>query len=124
MTEQPPKTGSARNGLIGCLALVAIAAGACGLIASYGERHTRPTGTEAEVMCESYVKDQLKSPGSAKFSEENATEAGAGGTWVVSGAVDSQNSFGGLVRIQFTCTVKPRPDGNTWDLVSLTGLTN
>jgi hypothetical protein len=118
--EPPPQTGSAKTGLIGCLIIVALVLGGCGVLAMLGSGDSGPTDVDAKIMCERFVKDKLKSPGSAEFSEENAVEAG--GAWTVSGAVDSQNSFGALVRNQFTCKVKPRTDGKTWDLVALTGL--
>jgi hypothetical protein len=38
----------------------------------------------------------------------------------VTGAVDAQNSFGAMIRSNFTCSV--RLDGDTWYLTSLTGL--
>jgi hypothetical protein len=109
--------------LAGCLIIVGLVAVGCAAFTALGNENSGPTDVDAKIMCERFVKDRLKSPGSADFSEENdVTEAG--GSWTVSGVVDSQNSFGALLRNQFSCTVKPRPDGKTWDLVSLTGLTN
>ena len=60
-------------------------------------------GYGAEVACQDFVKDRLKSPGTADFSDEEAT--GPGPTWVVTGSVDSENTFGGVVRNTYSCTV-------------------
>lgn len=65
---------------------------------------------EAQYMCEEFIKDKLKSPGSADFQRPTSTSAGAD-TWKVSGTVDSQNSFGGVVRNSYVCTVRGS-DGN------------
>ncbi len=53
--------------------------------------------------CEELVKDRLKSPGSARFSGENTTGDADHG-WTTIGGVDSQNSFGALMRMDFRCT--------------------
>lgn len=123
MTDQPsPQPGSAKTGLIGCLIFVGLVAAGCGVFATLGDDDPDPTNVDAEIMCERFVKDRLKSPGSAKFSGESTTQAG--GAWTVKGAVDSQNAFGAMLQNRYTCTVKPRVGGETWDLVTLTGLTN
>lgn len=63
----------------------------------------RPGTGAAEVACENLVRDQLKSPSTAKFSNVEATGTGP---WTVTGAVDSQNSFGATVRTTWTCRVQ------------------
>ena len=54
--------------------------------------------------CEDEVRTRLKSPGTADFSGSTAINDGA--AWSVSGSVDSQNAFGGVVRNTFDCTVE------------------
>jgi hypothetical protein len=56
-------------------------------------------------MCEDFVKDRLKSPGTASFTRPTVTSAGVD-TWRVDGSVDAENSFGGTVRVDFQCTVR------------------
>lgn len=77
---------------------------------------------EARIICQDFVKDRLKSPGTADFSEEN--ETGAYPTFTSTGAVDSQNAFGGVVRNNYSCTVTWHPTTEKWTLDDLTGLTN
>jgi len=57
---------------------------------------------EVIAQCEDQVKERLKAPSTAKFDNE---EASGSGTWTVTGTVDSQNSFGAMLRADFRCTV-------------------
>ena len=66
----------------------------------------------AKSVCREFVKDRLKSPASAKFPDESeamATELLSVG-WRVRGYVDSQNSFGAMLRSDYTCDVKLAAD--------------
>jgi hypothetical protein len=92
-------------------------------IASYmGDSSSGADQAGAQVMCERFIKDQLKSPGSADFSNEAATMGATNTLWEVSGDVDAQNSFGASLRSHFTCVVRYTPTDEYWHLVSLTGL--
>lgn len=57
---------------------------------------------EATSMCETFVKRQLKAPATAKFSEESAAKV-SDVEYTAGGSVDSQNSFGALLRSTFAC---------------------
>jgi hypothetical protein len=57
---------------------------------------------QATEECEDSVKDRLKAPATAQFSEVETTPSGAE-SYDVAGAVDSENSFGALIRSHFTC---------------------
>lgn len=57
----------------------------------------------AQTACEDMVKDKLKSPSSAKFSDVTTTGVGP---WTVTGHVDADNSFGAAIRGTWTCTVR------------------
>ncbi len=63
--------------------------------------------TNAQVMCEIYVKRELKTPAKAEFASRRDLEiTGSGnGPWTVIGYVDSQNSFGAMLRSNYKCTV-------------------
>lgn len=74
-------------------------------------------GASAKVACREFVERQLKSPSTADFTGEAVNGSGP---FIVTGAVDAQNSFGATVRETYACTV--RADGDTWRLESLTGL--
>lgn len=96
-------------------AVSALFAGLLGLVACSFD--SEPDEFGAQVMCEQFLEDQLKSPGTAEFDTPTREAAGFN-TWKISGAVDSENSFGALVRIDYVCTVKS--DGaETWTLVDL-----
>lgn len=92
----------------------------CGLAIFKGCTGDSDGNSGALIACKHYVKDRLKSPGTADFS--GLSMDGSGSRVTVSGDVDSQNSFGGVVRNSFTCTVSG--SGDAWSLISLTGLTN
>jgi hypothetical protein len=76
----------------------------------------------AKVMCEKFVEDRLKAPGTADFSGIFDTEiTGSGNNYTVRGHVDAQNSFGAMLRSDYTCAI--RNDGDdSWSLESLSGL--
>lgn len=56
-----------------------------------------------------FVKEQLKSPASAKFPDsrlkKSHTTALGGGKYRINSWVDSQNSFGAMIRTKFSCTI-------------------
>lgn len=64
----------------------------------------KPDGLGAQVICHDFVKDVLKSPSTADFSDESFT--GSSPVWTVRGQVDSENSFGAKVRSSYVCKVK------------------
>ena len=74
-----------------------------------GDRGSVPSQSamtvEARAQCRGAVKDKLKAPATAKFSDESVTGSDPDSVWFVSGAVDSQNSFGALIRSSFECSV-------------------
>jgi hypothetical protein len=77
---------------------------------SYEEVHN-----DAKRACEEqFIPPYLKAPASAKFSGDTVVSDGT--TYKVAGSVDSQNSFGALIRSSFTCTM--HSSGDTWVLDS------
>jgi hypothetical protein len=84
-----------------------------------GNKPTPPTDEEvhndAKRACEEqFIPPHLKAPATAKFSGDTVVFDGT--AYQVTGSVDSQNSFGALVRSSFTCTV--HSSGDTWVLDS------
>lgn len=63
----------------------------------------------AKTVCENLVREQLKAPVTAQFAVSSNTVGGAEGDLqgLVHGTVDSQNSYGALVRSDWTCMVLP-----------------
>lgn len=80
----------------------------------------KPDGRGAQVICHDFVKDALKSPSTADFSDES--HAGKSPIWTVRGQVDSENSFGAVVRSSYVCTVKAT-GAEEWRLVEPIELT-
>lgn len=76
----------------------------------------------AYVMAQDFVEQRLKSPGSADFPtfEESFAEDLGSGKWRVRSYVDSQNSFGALVRSDFTVLLRDDPNSETWHLEDVT----
>ncbi|MCR4434128.1 MAG: hypothetical protein NUV70_08790 [Caldiserica bacterium] len=87
--------------------LIALSISAC----STGSGTIAPTGPdkiEAYVMAQVFVEKWLKAPSTAQYplaSEATIDDLG-GGRWRVRAWVDSQNSFGAMVRSNFDCTLK------------------
>jgi hypothetical protein len=112
---------------VGCLGVIVI--GIIGAIAggdSAGSGASSPTEPHsagmATVMCESFVKERLKAPRTAKFpwgSRENAQHLGEG-KYRVRSYVDAQNGFGALIRSNWDCTIQHVPEGDRWQLENLT----
>ncbi|TSD68135.1 hypothetical protein [Aeromicrobium piscarium] len=59
----------------------------------------------ARLACENLVKDQLKAPGTADFSNVSAVNNG-GASWTVTGEVDAENAFGASLRSSFRCSLR------------------
>ena len=74
----------------------------------------------AFTMCRQFVEARLKAPASAKFpwASEAATTDLGGGKFRVLSYVDSQNSFGAMIRNNYDCSVH-WVSGTQWRLDSL-----
>lgn len=121
---RPRRRRKSRRGPLIVLVSVLVLVGVFAIIAAVAPRkdkHVDPvTGdasADAETMCQSFVRKQLKAPATAKFPKADSTKKD-GATYTVAGGVDAENSFGALVRTPFTCVV--HADGGTkWTLVNL-----
>ncbi|MFO7948120.1 MAG: hypothetical protein R6V19_15045 [Armatimonadota bacterium] len=83
--------------------------------------------TEAWVMAKEFVKEGLKSPGTADFgsvwggdwqSTDDCIEHIGDGKYRAEGWVDAENTFGATVRIEFVCEVE-HVGGDEWQCNSL-----
>ena len=112
MTEEPELSSSPepkKPAGKGCLIFFLCVIGAIVLIvviATLSSRGSSHPGNDNQLSarkdCERLVESRLKAPSTAKFS---STATKSSGEWHVAGTVDSQNSFGAMVRSSFTCTV-------------------
>lgn len=113
----PPQPLDRRKVRTGCLWLALLVIGvpaACtaALSARGGSAEWEPTAVEARTICEDWVREQLRSPATARF--QNGTSAGADGSYLITGTVDAENGFGALVRTPWTCEVDYRASDEKW----------
>ncbi len=110
-TFQPPKSldvpPSSKKGMgclvvLGAVVIIIIIATIAGALSGSGETpYDANWSGEAIAQCEDLVREDLKAPTTAEFD----TNATGDGTWTVTGTVDSENSFGAMLRADFQCTV-------------------
>ncbi len=67
----------------------------------------------AQIMAQNFVKRDLKAPRSASFSRSNV-ESGKDCTFRVTGAVDAQNSFGAMLRTNYSITLQYNAKTKKW----------
>jgi len=94
----------------------------CGGGAGGGSSRPQHSARTAAVMCREFVKDELKSPSTAKFPSEERNsapwEGKPDGYYEVMAAVDAENSFGVLMRTRYLCQIHYAGDDN-WALDAL-----
>lgn len=111
--ETPAKKAPSKGAqIVGGLVALALSFACIGGIAKagFGGSSSKPAGNatpadrslEAKAICETFVKRQLKAPATAKFSEESSAKV-TDVEYTAGGSVDSQNSFGALLRSTFAC---------------------
>ncbi|GAA1726878.1 hypothetical protein GCM10009809_23240 [Isoptericola hypogeus] len=71
-----------------------------------------PTMTEARLICEGRVEDQLEAPATAEFTDGTASGTPSG--YTITGSVDAENSFGALVRSEWTCSIRYDESSEEW----------
>lgn len=89
------------------LSLIAILVVSALVLSACGSSSSNKSATDAKICAEKAVTDSLKSPSTAKFckyTEMTATNLG-GDRWKVTGYVDAQNSFGAVIRTNWTVTL-------------------
>lgn len=65
------------------------------------QKRINENSSNAYIYTEKIVKDNLKAPSTAKFSNQKYGYNEEYSRYVVSGSVDSQNSFGAMIRANF-----------------------
>lgn len=73
----------------------------------------RATGRDVIRACQGWAKERLKAPATAEFPDGATASEGPPDTWAVRGEVDSENSFGALIRSGYRCTVVYHHDSKT-----------
>lgn len=100
--ERRPAKKQSQGNAVGVL--FALVGGTVALIVLLGSlpgtttRSSEPNAYYLHSLCEDEVRARLKSPGSAVFNR------GSSSTYSASGTVDSQNSFGAVLRSSYQCS--------------------
>ncbi|MCD4760769.1 hypothetical protein K8R42_02615 [bacterium] len=77
------------------------------------EEEQSATELQAYIMSQSFIKPLLKSPSTADFSNYNYTANDLGDNkWLVASSVDSQNSFGAMLRTMYSVIITY--NGDDW----------
>lgn len=86
---------------------------------SQPKRSRYPEKFDVKAACEHLVKLHLKSPATAQFSPwpDTVIIGTNTGPWDVTGYVDSQNSFGALLRSNYSCRIQY--DGSKIELLGI-----
>lgn len=126
MSEQakiPAGAGSEPKRRIGVLGWFAIAFGmfvlfnvvSCTQQMAAGEDEPEefvPTQTDARFVCEEWVKERLKAPATAEFTD--GTVSGSPSGYTITGTVDSENGFGAMLRGDWSCEIRYEPSTEEW----------
>jgi hypothetical protein len=91
---------------------------------SKGSGSKIPDETEAYITAQDYVKQELKAPATAKFSGYSCKEE-MDSTYFLNVLVDSENSFGALLRSSWTVKMKwlggEWEQPTSWQLIEIDG---
>lgn len=85
----------------------------------------KPDNIMACIMTQSFVENYLKSPGSAEFAsctlskEESTVNYQGNRTYFVYSYVDSQNSFGALIRTRYSAEIRDNEVKDLWNLLDI-----
>jgi len=88
--------------------------------ADIARQRQQAEASAAKWECRGFVEKSLVAPTTAKFPDYSTFYAGDVGdsVYVVTGFVDSQNSFGAMIRTHFECITRKDQSGN-WTLQAL-----
>lgn len=109
MTAQEGNTNQRQK--LGCIVFFVIIGAVIYLFGGCDGCSNEVSTGEAQIMAKEFVKNSLKSPSTADFSNTSSQEL-SDKTFLVSGNVDAQNSFGAMLRNTFR--VKLKYNGGEW----------
>jgi hypothetical protein len=120
-TADVKKYGIAEIIVKGFIGIVILAAGISLFTDSKNSKtYSIPDKYDAYIMMEKFVKEKLKSPKTAEFEPiSTITFKNEGNVWAFVGYVDSQNSFGALIRTNFSIGMRYYTDNENWGLTTL-----
>jgi hypothetical protein len=119
---EKPKTSKSATaaGVVVLLGAGALLASCVGYVVSNSSDDSSSDGGRddgmATVMCEDFVEERLKAPSTADFSGVfDTTVTGTDDSYTVVGHVDAENSFGAMIRSNYTCNIRDNGD-DSWTL--------
>jgi hypothetical protein len=119
-TAQPAAKPASKTPLVLILLIVLVCIIGFALTQNSGGGESKPDGTTAFYMCQTFVERRLKAPKTADFAskgDSSILDLGSE-TYKITSYVDSQNSFGALVRTKYFCKVHYKGD-DQWQLQDL-----
>lgn len=106
LSSKEKKQGCA--GLVAIFIVIVIAVAWC----TSGDDDTKPTYDRFSAVYDSqqFVEKKLKAPSTAKFGSDTINTVKINDTtFLVNNFVDSQNSFGAMLRMKYSCTITYLP---------------
>ena len=99
--------------------VAASAVAACLLLSACMSPNVSQYGESDQVIdvCRMAAEKGLKAPKTAEYSEESTQLVDPrddGGTWIASGTIRSENSFGGTAISHYTCDATYKVDGEEY----------
>lgn len=91
--------------IVGCMIVVGLLAWRTNTGVPTGGAPSSSDATMAQVLCQKAVRGRLKAPATATFGDTQRVML-AGDQFRVTGPVDAENSFGALLRMDYTCTIR------------------
>ncbi len=84
------------------------------------EKADEPDAISAYVMSHQFMEDRLKAPATAKYPRYDKSFVNdlGEGRYTVDAYVDAENSFGAMIRTNYSCTLKYAGD-DKWTLESI-----
>lgn len=80
----------------------------------------KPDRLTALIISREFIKKQLKAPSSAKFNSDiESVKQVDESTFIINGWVDSQNSFGAMLRNTYHCKLKYKGDMATCEEIKI-----
>ncbi len=119
-TVKPKQNQLISGCAVGCLILFLIPVFLVAFGGNYGSGD--PSDSEAYVMSHQFVRNSLKAPRTAKFpysgDEGVSISKSSDNVYAIRGYVDSENSFGAMIRTEYRCVLRYIGDDN-WQLEDL-----
>lgn len=96
LPSDKPQVGGCLKSFFGLIVFCVVATVLFSSCGGSDSSSDEPSDFEAQAQCERWVENYLKAPSTVEFSGQSVS--GGPVSWTVTGVVDAENSFGGMVR--------------------------